>query len=111
MPMDRDRHPANTERGYRMPDREKVIKGLEEVKEYIREKANDIGSRKCRMLDKVDDALALLKEQETTDTGKERIFECEACGYGIVDIFLNSESKYSMVPKYCPNCGRSVKYV
>lgn len=47
-----------------MSDIEKAIKDLEEIKEYIRETAKDIASRKCRMLDKVNDALALLKEQD-----------------------------------------------
>ena len=83
-----------------------------------------------KITDWMDDALALLKkqqqelwelqdqaeyladkkkEQETTDTGKRRIFECEKCGYGIDDIFLSDEEKYQIIPKYCPNCGRSVK--
>lgn len=56
-----------------------------------------------------DDAISLLKENETTNTGKERIFECKKCGYGIVDIFINDESKYDLIPKCCPNCGRKVK--
>lgn len=47
-----------------MPDRNKVIKDLEEIKEYTREKAKDLGSRKCRMLDKIGNAITLLKEQE-----------------------------------------------
>ena len=92
-----------------MPDREKVIKGLGEVREYIVGTVHDIASRKCRMMDKVDNAIDLLKEQETTDTRKSRIFQCEKCGYGIEDIFLNSEYDYPIVPDYCPNCGRKVK--
>ena len=55
------------------------------------------------------DVLALLKEQETHDTRKSRIFQCEKCGYGIDDIFLNDESNYPITPVYCPNCGRLVK--
>lgn len=51
----------------------------------------------------------LLKEKETKDTGKRRIFECEKCGYGIDDIFLAEEEKYPIDPIYCPNCGRAVK--
>ena len=57
----------------------------------------------------VRDAIAMLKEQETKDTGHSRVFQCEKCGYGIDDIFLSTvEKKYPIVPKYCPNCGRSV---
>jgi len=57
----------------------------------------------------LDMAIALLKEQETHDTRKSRIFQCEKCGYGIDDIFLNDESNYPITPVYCPNCGRLVK--
>ena len=56
-----------------------------------------------------DDALALLKEQETADTGNCRVFQCEKCGYGIDDIFVAEEEQYQIVPRYCPNCGRRVK--
>ena len=56
-----------------------------------------------------DDARTMLKEQETADTGSCRVFQCEKCGYGIDDIFVNDEEKYQIVPRYCPNCGRQVK--
>lgn len=55
------------------------------------------------------DALALLKDQETSDTGRARIFQCEKCGYGFDDIFLTDEHNYDIEPRYCPNCGRLVK--
>ena len=58
----------------------------------------------------LDDALALLKEQETENTGRCRIFQCQKCGFGIDDIFVTDEEKYQVVPRYCPNCGRSVKW-
>lgn len=52
----------------------------------------------------------LLKEQETEDTGSCRVFQCKKCGFGIDDIFVNDEEKYQILPRYCPNCGRSVKW-
>jgi predicted RNA-binding Zn-ribbon protein involved in translation (DUF1610 family) len=57
-----------------------------------------------------DEAAVLLEEQETEDTGKCRVFQCKKCGFGIDDIFVNDEEKYQIVPRYCPNCGRSVKW-
>ena len=42
------------------------------------------------------------------DTGRQRIFECSECGYGIMDIYISDESKYDGMPKYCPNCGAEV---
>lgn len=92
-----------------MPDREKVIDGLISaiglIHGYIPRRiwSESYGEQACR------DAIDMLKEQETTDTRQARIFQCKECGYGIEDIFLTSEREYEMVPKYCPNCGRSVK--
>ena len=54
--------------------------------------------------------LDLLKERETADTRKCRVFNCSRCGYGIDDIFINDEGKYPILPNYCPNCGRTVKW-
>ena len=53
------------------------IEDLEIVREYIRTTVKDIASRKCRMIDKVDNALELLKEQQ------KEIEECtnEAAAY------------------------------
>ena len=56
------------------------------------------------------DAVTMLKEQETTNTREARIFQCAECGYGFDDIFLIDECNYPIVPKYCPNCGRAVKW-
>lgn len=51
----------------------------------------------------------LLKEQETKNTGKARIFQCEKCGYGIDDIYLSNEHDFDIYPHFCPNCGRTVE--
>lgn len=95
-----------------MPDREKVIKELEECLS-----ASCRGFRPRELCPYTDyewdimrDALAMLKEQETSDTRENRIFHCAECGYGIDDIFINDEGKYPILPIYCPNCGRSVKW-
>jgi hypothetical protein len=99
-----------------MPDMEKVIKGLE----YCFATANCDGCPyeiECRKIPLktpenhcpiLDDILVLLKEQETEDTGRCRIFQCKKCGFGIDDIFVTDEERYQIVPRYCPNCGRSV---
>ena len=49
-------------------DMEKVIKGLDEVWEYMSKNVKDIASRKARMMDKVADACNLLKEQDDLGT-------------------------------------------
>lgn len=46
-----------------MTDMENVIKGLEDVREYIRI-SKDIGQRKARMMDKTTNAIAMLMEQQ-----------------------------------------------
>lgn len=97
-----------------MTDMEKVIKGLKccltldspcgDCPYYSYE---DIQELECeRNLRK--DAIDLLKEYETTDTNDLRVFHCQKCGYGIEDIFISEEHNYSLVPKFCPNCGRKV---
>lgn len=93
-----------------MSDMDKVIKDLEEIKEYIREKAKDLGSRKCRMLDKVDDAIAMLKEQEPVEpyiAGSGESFETAEtwwyeCG--------NCNKPIDPNDKFCRHCGRKVKW-
>ena len=97
-----------------MSDKEKVIKGLEEAETMLTQAVDRggemsvTGAFKC--LNRVTDALALLKEQETEDTGRCRVFQCKKCGFGIDDIFVNDEAKYQIVPRYCQNCGRPVKW-
>jgi predicted RNA-binding Zn-ribbon protein involved in translation (DUF1610 family) len=90
-----------------MADREKYIEVLSKTAKTVKEFGEDTPikiSLQC-----VEDILELLKEQETEDTGSCRIFQCKKCGFGIDDIFVNDEEKYQIVPRYCPNCGRSVK--
>lgn len=98
-----------------MPEREKVIKALEcclkESDHLYSNPCNSCPYEGKECIDRMKtDALALLKEQETTDTNDLRIFHCKKCGYGIEDIFISDEQNYSLVPKFCPNCGRLVKH-
>ena len=88
-----------------MPDREKVIKAFRTRIISDSEEWNIVEipvGEAVRILE-------LLIEQETADTGRCRVFQCEKCGYGIEDIFVNDEFKYPIDPRYCPNCGRNVK--
>lgn len=89
-----------------MLDREKVIYHLNDCMEASRRDNTWVFVRK----DIVEDAIALLKEQETTSTAESRLFHCEKCGYGIDDIYLSNEYDFDIDPHYCPNCGRKVKW-
>ena len=91
-----------------MPDREKVIKGLEHCNKdgYAKDICAD-----CPYVDKnpsecigqlMSDALALLKEQEGVKpkpTGVEPNYNCGACGLPITQGY-----------PFCPWCGRKVKW-
>ena len=92
-----------------MPDIKKTIIGLQSAFAFIAnrddEHWNNIG---CNA---INDAIAMLKEQETTNICHKRnarIFSCEKCGYGLDDIYLTNERDYPIEPAYCPNCGRKV---
>ena len=87
-----------------MPDREKVIKGLEQFKADFKPFCGN-GSDWAR----VDAALSLLREQEPVEP--KRVlgvlpdwYHCGACGMDMLD----TGDGYR--PKYCPNCGRAVKW-
>lgn len=77
-----------------MADREKVIKELEETKEYIRTRSNGSGSKKCRLMDACNAAVILLKEREA-----------------VAPIFI--ENPYTHLPvSYCPRCREPIdKYI
>lgn len=94
-----------------MTDREKVIDGLNETISYLRLKTGGVVDR-C--IQHQYDALELLKEQEpgTPDcvdvcTGFDgtitRQYFCGACGH---EIMKNDRWQ----TKYCPNCGKAVKW-
>ena len=99
-----------------MPDREKVIKGLQIERECV---ARDCGRdcRKCDLaqewewlLSVYDDALALLKEQEA----KKPIYNAEKYGDYLphcssCEKVLPNSSQYGRA-KFCYNCGQMVKW-
>lgn len=89
-----------------MDNREKIIQAIEKAKRQSEEYAQDTIIIPFREADMI---LALLKEQETSNTGKDRLFQCKKCGYGFDDIFLTDEHNYDIEPNYCPNCGRLVR--
>ena len=104
-----------------MPDREKVIKGLECLTQRREPTANPC--KRCGYINRpnfsicvkdiASDALELLKEQEPQETRLVRHYSrpgvyadlwlhCEKCG-GKIDY-----GPYR--PKFCPECGRKVKW-
>lgn len=54
------------------------------------------------------------QEDQAFDTGKKRLFECSACGYGVSDIYLSDERTYlpeepEPLFRFCPWCGRGIR--
>ena len=86
-----------------MSDKEKVIKGLDEVWEYMSKNIKDIASRKARMMDKVVNACNLLKEQEPVSPVKKHgTYWCAKCDKHLKTIGLNVRDNY------CSQCGTEV---
>ena len=97
-----------------MDDREKVIKGLEEAKGFI--KSESLPAYSLKALLNIDDALALLKAQEPVAPVRKTFLisapdeygttpsrtVCGACGAWLLTVEPRA--------KYCPNCGRAVKW-
>lgn len=90
-----------------MTDREKVIKGLEETEIMLAHAVDRggemavMGAFKC--LNRVEDALDMLKEQEPVkpryeDFSGYRIARCGNCNRHIVK------------HRFCPECGKEVKW-
>lgn len=85
----------------KIPDREKIINDLTDIGVWI---AGRVGFDRARnFLHTIDDAVALLKEQEAVEPRRDanyvRMFRCGACG------------KYvGFIDSYCSNCGRKVKW-
>lgn len=88
-----------------MPDREKVIKGLEQTAARLQYGSLDnVTLGECE--DAVFDALDLLREQEPAEPTKQHIekpkvdqWYCGECGGWIGKTFA-----------YCPWCGKAVKW-
>ena len=104
-----------------MPDREKVIKGLEICSEYgswhgldceLNEVYKDCPYRGCEtgcVVTIAKDALTLLKEQEEVEATINEDYEifCGNCGenVGIIGRSVNLK----VCSNYCPSCGKKVK--
>lgn len=98
----------------RMPDKEKVIKDLEEVRRFIECENLPAHTLKAKLV--IDDALALLKAQEPVAPVRKSFLVsgpgeygttpamtvCGACGAWLLTVEPRA--------KYCPNCGRTVKW-
>ena len=98
----------------RMPDKEKVIKDLEEVRRFIECENLPAHTLKAKLV--IDDALALLKAQEPVAPVRKSFLVsapdeygttppmtiCGACGAWLLTVEPRA--------KYCPNCGRAVKW-
>lgn len=98
-----------------MADREEIVEIFSELRNIADNDVHPVVwhvySKLRDLIDQAEEyVLAMLKEHETSNTGKARIFQCEKCGYGFDDIFLTDEHNYDIEPNYCPNCGRSVKW-
>ena len=91
-----------------MPDREKVISTLEEIKTQTDEIGLDSAVIAHKFIDKI---IALLKEQEAVkpvlDEQTGRIWLCGNCG-SYVGFEDNDPHDPNEFDKYCRECGRPV---
>lgn len=88
-----------------MTDREKVIKELHDARRYLEDKEwSDRGA--SPHIDAINDALAILKEQETghwiflTDCSNSGVY-CSECNTKVFDSYP-FKKKFSY---FCPHCG------
>ena len=96
-----------------MPDREKVINGLREMS--CRATWKDIDRIRDKFQPIINDALALLKEQEPVEPtfrqDEKGIFVwcCGSCGAYMYHIYdgIDKAKEYA---KFCRQCGRQVKW-
>lgn len=100
-----------------MPDREKVIRGLEETEIMLKQAVDRggemavMGAFKC--YNHVSDAIAMLKEQEAKIPLIMQDIEgiwstCPTCGNKLRAILAMEMNTY--FPKYCQECGQAVKW-
>ena len=92
-----------------MPDREKTALGIREM--IMRDTWRDIDADRQRYQRILNDALALLKEQEAVepDTDSEGTCSCGNCGE-TVGWFPVGCSTPNKLCKFCPECGQAVKW-
>lgn len=94
-------------------DRDKVIKGLESLRDICNAKSDmAIGKGKVAWAgyaNTADDALSLLKEQEPIEPEGEN---CGECGYTLHRINYDGPDKELRHEwfRFCPYCGRKAKW-
>lgn len=89
-------------------DKEKVIKGVHDARRYLEDREwvdKSVGVH----IDALNDALALLKEQEAVNknTGEWKNGHCSCCGEDIssmLDTWTNVQNFL-----FCPNCGAKME--
>lgn len=84
-----------------MPDREKVIKGLKNLRDAI---ATDFIHEADQAVGTIDDALTLLKEQEAV------VPEVEGSSNTWWHVCGNCHTGINPNAKYCHQCGKAVKW-
>ena len=101
-----------------MPDCESTLKGLSEVSEYLLAKTDIAGVGKGKEVfgfwyRSVEDAIALLKEQEPAKPvvdARDGWYRCGECGNGLASgERVRSFGSYKW-PVYCEMCGRKVDW-
>ena len=94
-----------------MPDREKVIKELHDTRQYLEDKE---WSDRCASphIDTINDALALLKEQDAKwiygedETGVDG-WHCSYCGFFEPWFYeFTDDIDFIRFYSFCPSCGR-----
>ena len=99
-----------------MPDREKVIKGLHDLRRYLEDKE---WSDKTAGLywETVTDTITMLKEQEAKPmTEYDDGWDCPRCGLKLVGKTASGypcdelDLPNDEIVKYCPVCGQAVKW-
>jgi hypothetical protein len=89
-----------------MPDREKVIEGLEKVWDAFNHMEHELYA------DYVFDALALLKEQEAVEPKQVDLYGKDDW-YGLVCVCPHCKAEWmgcESETHFCPNCGQAVKW-
>ena len=92
-----------------MPDREKIIIGLRDLRRYLEDKnwSDNRADRRAaeEYWQTVTDAMSLLKEQEpVAPVLVGRMWECGKC-YAPVGIFMDDQRD-----QFCRTCGTKVKW-
>lgn len=88
-----------------MPDREKVIEGLEKLRKDLGYGLPDRSNVVMEYLNSLTDAIALLKEQEAVEpippTDESDLWKCGYCHHQLIRCTHQ---------RYCEMCGREVKW-